>query len=125
MPKKAENPFNMGYDPELDISSELYSDTVSCYLTILGILRWMVELGRIDLITKVSLLSSHVALPKEGHLEAAMHVIAHVCQKYNSRLVYDPSYPEIDCSVFKECDWSEFYRDAKEVLLVNAPKPHG
>ena len=52
-----------------------------------------------------------------------MHVIVDIDQKYNSRLVYDPSYPEIDHSVFKECDWSEFYRDAKEAIPVNAPKP--
>ena len=69
----------------------------------------MVELGRIDTTTKVSLLSSNMALPQDGHLEAAVHFLAHVGQKYNSRLVHDPSYPEIDHSVFKECDWTEFY----------------
>ena len=73
----------------------------------------------------MSLLSSHVALIREGHLEAAMHVMAHVGQKYNSRLVYGPSYPEIDHSVFKECNCSEIYRDTKKAILVNAPEPHG
>ena len=34
-------------------------------------------------------------------------------------------YPEIDHSVFKECDWLEFYRDAKEAIPVNAPEPSG
>ena len=58
-------------------------------------------------------------------MEAAVHVMAHVCKKYHSRLVYDPSYPEMDHSVFKECYWSEFYRDAKEAIPVNAPEPHG
>ena len=84
-----------------------------------------VELGRMDIIMEVLLLSSHVALPREGHLEAAVHIMAHVGQKYNSRLVFNPSYPEIDHSVFKECDWSEFYRAAKEAIPVNAPEPHG
>ena len=63
MPKKVENPFKMGYDPELDTSSELDPDTVSYYLTVIGILRWMIELGRIDIIMEVTLLSSHIALP--------------------------------------------------------------
>ena len=48
MHKKAENPFKMGHDQELDTSPELDPDAVSHYLTIIGILRWMVELGRID-----------------------------------------------------------------------------
>ena len=41
------------------------------------------------------ILSSHVALPREGHLEATVHAIAHVGQRYNSRLMYDPSYLEM------------------------------
>ena len=82
--KKAENPFKMGYDPELDISPELDPDAASYYLTIIGILRWMIELGRIDIMTEGWLLSSHIALPREDHLEAAVHVMAHISQKYNS-----------------------------------------
>ena len=96
----------------MDASPELDPDAVSYYLTIIGILRWMVELGRIDIITKVSLLS-HVVLLREGHLEAAVHVMAHIEKRYNSRLVY----------VFKECDWSQFYRDEKEAVPVIAPEP--
>ena len=83
----------------------------------------MIELGRIDMITKVLLLSSHIALLSEGHLEAAVHIITHIRERYNYRLVYDPSYPEIDHNSFKECDWSEYYRNVKVVIPVNAPKP--
>ena len=84
MSKKAENTFKMGYDPELDTSPELDSNAAFYYLTIKGILRWMIELGKIDTITKVLLLPSHVALPREKHLEAAVHVKSHVGQRYNS-----------------------------------------
>ena len=116
MPKKAENPFKMGYDPELDTSPELDPDAVSYYLTTIGVLKWMIELERIDITTNMSSISSHVALPREEHFEAAIHVMVHVCQRYNSRLVYVHSYPETDHSHFKECDWSEFYRDATKTL---------
>ena len=85
----------------------------------------MIKLGRIDKVTKVSLLSSHVALPIEGHLEVAVHVMSHIDQRYNFRLLYDPSYPEIDHSVFRECYWSEFYRDANEAIPMNTPEPQG
>ena len=97
LPKKAENPFKMGYDPEFDTSPELDPNAASYGLTVIGILRWKIELGRIDRITEVLLLSSHVGLPR-GHLDAAVHVMAHVGQRYNSRLVYEP---EIDHSIFK------------------------
>ena len=65
---------------------------------------------------------SHVALPREGHLEAAMLVMAQVGQRYNPRLVYDSTYLEIDHSVFEECDWSEFYMYAMEAIPVNEPE---
>ena len=52
MPKKAENPFKMGYDPQLDTSPELDLDAASYYLIIIGILKWMIELGKVDIITK-------------------------------------------------------------------------
>ena len=84
MPKKAENPFKMGYDPELDTSPELDPDAVSYYLTVIAILRWMIKLERIKKIMEVLLLLSHVVLPREGHLDAAVHVMAHVGQRYNS-----------------------------------------
>ena len=78
LPKKVENPFKMGYDPELDISPELEPNAESVFQTIFGILRWMIKLQKIDIRTKVSLLLSHLALPTEGHLYAAVHVMAHV-----------------------------------------------
>ena len=39
MPKKAENPFKMGHDPELDISPELDQIAVSYYLTAIDVIR--------------------------------------------------------------------------------------
>ena len=74
MPKKAKNPFKIGYDPELGISPELDPDAASYYLTVIGFLRWTIERERINIITELSLLSPHVAVPREGHLEAAVHV---------------------------------------------------
>ena len=58
----------------------------------------MIKLGRIGIITKVSFLSSHNGLPIEGHIEGAIHVMVHIGQRYIYRLVYDPSYPEVDHS---------------------------
>jgi hypothetical protein len=85
----------------------------------------MVEIGRVDIITDVSELSSHLALPREGHLEAVFHMFAYLKKKHNAHVVFDPMYPELDMSVFKECDWKEFYGDIKEAIPPNAPKSRG
>ena len=87
MPKKAESPFKMGYNPEWDTSSELDQDAASYYLTLINILRWMIKLGMINMILEMLLLASHVVLLKDGQLNAAMHVMAHVGQKHYSKIV--------------------------------------
>ena len=67
LPQESENLFKMGYDLELDISSELKSDAASSSQTAIGILGWMIKLEKINIITKVMMLSSHVALPRGEH----------------------------------------------------------
>jgi len=122
---RASGPFPAGYIPELDTSPELNDKDASFYQSQIGVVRWCVELGRIDIITEVSTLASHVALPREGHLEALFHLFAYLDRKHNARIVFDPSYPDIDMSVFKECDWKQFYGDVHEAVPPNAPKPRG
>jgi hypothetical protein len=125
LPKRAATPFAPLYRPELDVSEELDPETASYYQSQVGILRWMVEIGRVDMITEISLLASHLALPRQGHMEAVFHVFGHIKRKHNSRMVFDPTYPEIDMRDFKECDWKSFYGDAKEAIPPNAPPPRG
>jgi hypothetical protein len=86
---------------------------------------WMVELGRVDIATEVSLLSSHLALPREGHLTMALHIMGYLRCKHNTCLVFDPPYPTIDLSLFPTYDWSEFYGDVREALPPNMPEPLG
>jgi hypothetical protein len=71
---KAEAPFKTGYRPEIDVNRELVGDEASYYQSLIGILRWIVELVRVDICLKVSLMSSHLELPREGHLEALFHI---------------------------------------------------
>ena len=85
----------------------------------------MVELGRIDMITEANTMASHMTMPREGYLECVFHVFAYLKIKYNSRMVFDPTYVDIDMSQFKECDWKRFYSTAKEEIPSNAPSPRG
>jgi len=125
LPKQAPNAFVMGYEPELDTTPELEPDLALFYMSQIGVLRWVVEIGRIDIATEVSMLSSHVAMPREGHLEALLHVFAHIKQKHNSRLAFDPTYPKIDQRMFKKYDWTEQYYGAEEPIPANAPEALG
>ena len=121
----APNPFPTDYRPELDTSPELSPEHASYYQSLMGSYRWMIELGRVDICTEVSMLSSHMALPRQGHLEAALHVMSYLSLHHNSRLCMDPTYPAIDNTQFPVCDWTEFYGEVAEPIPPNAPEAIG
>ena len=56
----------------------------------------MVELGRVDICLEVSMMSSHLALPREGHLEQLYHIFAHLKKYRNTEMVFDLTVPEIN-----------------------------
>jgi len=123
--RKANSPISPGYRPELDQSLELDPKEAAYFQSLIGILRWAVELGRIDITVEVSMLSSHVALPREGHLQQVFHIFTYLKYHNNSSIVFDPSYPEIDYDKFERKDWKNFYGNDKEQLPDNMPEPMG
>ena len=91
-------------------------------MSLIGIVWWMVELGRVDICTEVSMMSSHLALPREGHLEAVFHMFAYLKKNHNSEMVFDPSEPDIDMSDFPREYWSlSIYGDVKEDMPPTCP----
>jgi hypothetical protein len=117
----------MNYQPELDVSNELGLELSSRYLQLIGIARWAIELGRIDIHHEVSLLSQYQANPRVGHLEALYHVFAYMKSHLDIGCVaFDPKTPVVDESAFNNgADWKEFYREVQEELPPKMPKPLG
>ncbi len=100
IPARADNPFPVDYDPSTDLSNILDPECSSFYQHLIGVMRWMVELGCIDIATKISTLSSYLGSPCEGHLENALHVMGYLRLKHNSQVIFDPTYPDIDLTAF-------------------------
>ena len=73
---KASMPLLHEYCPEIDVSPELGDELANRYEQFIGIFRWAVELGRIDITTKVSMMASHNLLSRVGHLEALYHMFS-------------------------------------------------
>ncbi len=67
LPYKAPTPLLSGYRPEIDVSPELDETEASYFHSLIGVLRWIVELGQVDIDVEVSMMSSHLALPRVGH----------------------------------------------------------
>ena len=123
--KRPGAPFPVGYHPELDTTEVLGPEDASYYMSQIGILRWCVELGRVDIITEVSELASFSAMPRQGHLDTVFHLFAYLKAKHNSTMIFDPTYPATDEGSFKVVDWHEFYGDVHEPIPPNAPEARG
>jgi hypothetical protein len=125
LPRKTETPLCTSYRPELDATPELSPQEAAHYQSLIGILRWIVELGRVVCL-KVSMMSFHLVLPRVGYLEEVFHIFAHLKKYRNTEIVYDPSDPVIDEAQFDAKDWasSEFgHLDGEEELPPNMPEP--
>ena len=115
----------IGYHPSDDITPELSQDGLRYYQELIGILRWAIEIGRLDILLEVSLLSSHLALPRQGHLEQVYNIFGYLKQHPKRHLLMDPDYPKIEEHRFIRYDWTEFYRYAEEPIPPDMPEARG
>ena len=126
---KAFTPMVQSYKPELDESDELDSNGITMYQELIGELRWAIELGRVDILHEISILSTYQASPRQGHLEQLLHIFAFLKHKIKLTLYFDPQEPIIDESAFVNSssakEFKEQYRDAEEELPKNMPVPRG
>ena len=125
LPSKCFTPLKGSYKPELDGTCELKADGVQLYQELIGSLRWAIEIGRVDILLETSLMSSYLAMPREGHLEQVLHIFGYLKCHKKMRLLFDPAYPKINEKWFKRYDWQDFYRDAKEPIPSNMPEARG
>ena len=128
-----QQPFSaQNYRPEIDTSLECDDVQASYYQNLIGVLRWIVELGCIDIHFEVSVLSQYLAKPRTGHLAQALHVFKYLYIHKENFISFDPAYidlnqpindlnsPETEAKIMKE-----FYPDAEEKIPTNAPEPRG
>ena len=89
------------------------------------VLRWAIEIGRIDILLEVALLSSHLALPRAGHLQQVYHIFGYLKKSPRRRIYFDPDHPQISESRFKKFDWEDFYKGVEEEIPPNLPESRG
>jgi hypothetical protein len=122
---KPQTPMKADYRPELDTSPLLPAEQANYFMSLIGILRWAVELGRLDIYVNVTLLSSYMAQPRLGHMEQVLHIFSYLKCHLQSNVVFDPNEINWDEQQFRKYDWTDFYHGAKEAIPPNAPTPMG
>ncbi len=77
---------------------------------------------------KVSMMSSHLALPRAGHLKEVYHIFAYLKAHSNTEMVFNPMLVALDMNLFEQQDWLYLRYGCKglaEELPNNMPKPCG
>ena len=96
IPTKCGAPLKSGYKPEIDITAELKAEGMQYYQELIDVLRWAIELGRVDILLEVSLMSSYSACPRVGQLEQLFHIFSYMKTKPKRRIAFDPDHPQVD-----------------------------
>jgi len=110
-------PISNGYHPELDVSPLLSPEQANYFQNLVGMLRWIIELGRLYIHVHISMLSTFLASPCKGHLNEVLHIFAYLKRYKKSTMVFDDTLPNFDESIFqKNTDWPNFYHDAAEKI---------
>jgi hypothetical protein len=129
LPSKCVTPFSSNHAPWLEDAPESKADRVQRFQELIGQLRWAAEIGRVDVLLEASSLSSHLAMPRVGHLEQAFHTFGCLKSHPKRKLAFGPAHPSIHPSIHENrsqrCDWTEFHRDAKEAIPNNVLSPRG
>jgi len=124
-------PYPASYRPEMDVTPTLDEEGTNKFQQLIGILRWAIELGRIDILTEVSCLSQHLAEPRDGHLIAVYKIFKYLdisLRKDKDRIVFDGKFKFVDHVTFNDVnieEWKDFYKDAEEEFPVKGPEPLG
>jgi hypothetical protein len=126
LPRRADTPMSSSYRPEEDVSAELEGTDHTYFQELIGIFRWAIELGRINIMIEVPMLSTHLAMPRSGHLQQAIHIFAYLKVNSKKTLAQDPQHPVYDENQFSPvADWHDFYSNAKEQILDDSPPIKG
>ena len=123
LPSKCKTPISSGYRPELDTTLELNAEGLQKYQEMIGMLRWAVKFGHVDMLLETAMMSTHFALPRVGHLEQDYHIFRYLKGASKRCIFLDPQHPDVDECSFTKYDWMDFYRDADERVPSDMPPP--
>ena len=130
---KGSQPYSsLSYRPELDITPFCDPDKHNLFQVLIGMLRWLIELGRVDVLLETSQLSSYLASPRVGHLMQALHIFHYLSRHDSSWMPMDPNKLDIEFKGPQEASpevrrtvMRKIYQDACEEIPDNQPTPRG
>ena len=85
------------------MTSELDAELMNKFQQYIGVLRWAIKFGRIDINMEASSVSQHLASLTEGHIHAEYKIFRYLqknLSKNPGHMVFDGAYPDTDVKLF-------------------------
>ena len=102
-PSKCVTPLSKKYAPWLEDSPEMVVDRVQRYQELIGDIIWSLEIGCLDILLEMSLLSRCLVMPRVGHLEQVFHIFGYLKAHPKRKLGFDLAHPAINKNRFQQC----------------------
>ena len=93
--KPSNVPFDPNYHPEIDETPLLNGNDVSKYKMLIGSALWGTVLGRYDIIYATCTLARYNAIPRQGHLNAALKLFGYLKNNPKACTIFDTRDPHI------------------------------
>ncbi|MFN9978309.1 MAG: hypothetical protein ACK53Y_00270, partial [bacterium] len=74
----------------------------------IGVLRWIVKLGRVDIHIHTAMMSSHMMQPREGHLKEVLHIFAYLKHHANALMIFDDVPVDWNEDSFPQHSWTNY-----------------
>ena len=120
--KRQSVPASPGEHPELDTSEFLDDDGHLYYQILVGMLNWIVGIGRFNIAHATSSLARFASCPSKGHLDRALRLFGELKKYLNKRIVvdyWDPIVTGGDLSCYSKLveEFKEEYPEAVEEIV--------
>ena len=120
------SPLEANDHPELDNSELLDAEGTQQYQSLIGMLQWIISIGRFDIQTAVMTLSSFRACPRRGHLDRAKRIVGYIKKFEHATIRFRTDLPDLSALPEQHFDWSTtVYGDCKEYVPSDMPQPLG
>ena len=102
---KYKSPLEKGDHPDRDTIELLYDDGIQKYQFLIGLLQWLVSIGRIYIAVAVIPLSSYRSTPRIGHLRCAKILVSYLSKMKEVKLRFCVCLLDYSDISYVQYDW--------------------
>ncbi len=88
------------------MSNELDAEGIKNYKSLIGMLRWSVFLGRIDITTAIMMMSGFRVAPRKGHMECVQCIASYLVKMRHATIRFHTEEPNFSTLLDQQFVWA-------------------